>query len=260
MDPATVRFTTVDPHAENYFSWSPYAYVGNNPMRLVDSDGKDWRDKLVAGAVGLVSNALPYSSSIRDLYTPNDRADYNRTLKAVDDASTVVGAALMLYGATSSSGGGGMMAAGGVVAATGVGAPEGGVVAATGAVVWGTGAATAFGGVMLMNNAQENASEGYDRGKYENVPNPRNAGEGKKTTSTQRKNLLDANRQQNNGRLKSDGDGRSLNPPSRNVKGQKADMNQAEVDHIKPRSKGGTNENSNLRIISKEENLKKSNK
>jgi len=30
-----------------------------------------------------------------------------------------------------------------------------------------------------------------------------------------------------------------------------------EVDHIKPKSKGGSNSNSNLRVISKEENLKK---
>lgn len=31
----------------------------------------------------------------------------------------------------------------------------------------------------------------------------------------------------NGGKLKSDGDGRSLNMPKKNVKGQKADMNQA---------------------------------
>lgn len=42
MDPATVRFTNVDPLVENYFSWSPYVYVGNNPMRFVDPLGKDW--------------------------------------------------------------------------------------------------------------------------------------------------------------------------------------------------------------------------
>ena len=61
MDPSMVRFTTVDPHAENYFSWSPYAYVGNNPMRLVDPDGKDWRDFLngiIDGAKQRVDNIV----------------------------------------------------------------------------------------------------------------------------------------------------------------------------------------------------------
>lgn len=35
------RFTSVDPHAENYYSWSPYAYCANNPMNRFDPDGKD---------------------------------------------------------------------------------------------------------------------------------------------------------------------------------------------------------------------------
>lgn len=58
----------------------------------------------------------------------------------------------------------------------------------------------------------------------------------------------------------SDGDGRKLNPPSKSVKGQKADMNQTEIDHINPKSKGGSNDNSNLQVLSKEENLKKGNR
>lgn len=37
-------------------------------------------------------------------------------------------------------------------------------------------------------------------------------------------------------------------------------MNQSEVDHVKPKSKGGTNSSSNAQILSKEENLRKSNK
>jgi 5-methylcytosine-specific restriction endonuclease McrA len=34
-------------------------------------------------------------------------------------------------------------------------------------------------------------------------------------------------------------------------------MNQAEIDHMQPKSKGGTNSSSNAQVLSKEENLKK---
>ncbi|TFD95039.1 hypothetical protein E2605_14570 [Dysgonomonas capnocytophagoides] len=39
MDPATVRFTSVDPLAETEYGWSPYVYVHNNPLRYTDPDG-----------------------------------------------------------------------------------------------------------------------------------------------------------------------------------------------------------------------------
>jgi RHS repeat-associated protein len=39
--PAIMRTTTMDPHAENYYSISPYAWCANNPVRMVDPDGRD---------------------------------------------------------------------------------------------------------------------------------------------------------------------------------------------------------------------------
>ena len=42
MEPAIGRFTTMDPHAENYYCWSPYHYAGNNPLRITDPTGMDW--------------------------------------------------------------------------------------------------------------------------------------------------------------------------------------------------------------------------
>ncbi|MDU1893131.1 MAG: hypothetical protein E6767_20835, partial [Dysgonomonas sp.] len=33
------RFTTVDPLAEKYYSWSPYTYVMNNPLKYIDPTG-----------------------------------------------------------------------------------------------------------------------------------------------------------------------------------------------------------------------------
>ncbi len=80
---------------------------------------------------------------------------------------------------------------------------------------------------------------------------------GKATTKNQRAKFLEQNRNANGGVLRSDGDGRVLSEPQKSVKGQKANMNQAGVDHMTLKSKGGTNNNSNLQVLSKEENLKK---
>jgi RHS repeat-associated protein len=41
-DPQIGRFTTQDALAEKYFDWSPYNYVGNNPIKRVDLLGLDW--------------------------------------------------------------------------------------------------------------------------------------------------------------------------------------------------------------------------
>jgi RHS repeat-associated protein len=38
------RWHSVDPKTENYFSWTPFVYVGNNPIRLIDPNGKEWVD------------------------------------------------------------------------------------------------------------------------------------------------------------------------------------------------------------------------
>jgi len=36
------RWHVVDPHAENYYHASPFAYVENNPVIRIDPDGRDW--------------------------------------------------------------------------------------------------------------------------------------------------------------------------------------------------------------------------
>jgi RHS repeat-associated protein len=42
MDPELAMFHSIDAHAENYYSWTPYNYVANNPVLLVDPNGMDW--------------------------------------------------------------------------------------------------------------------------------------------------------------------------------------------------------------------------
>jgi RHS repeat-associated protein len=36
------RWHTIDPSNEEYYGWTPYNYVANNPILLVDPDGRDW--------------------------------------------------------------------------------------------------------------------------------------------------------------------------------------------------------------------------
>ncbi len=43
-DAAIGKFHVIDPNAENYLSWTPYNYVANNPLNLIDPDGMDWYD------------------------------------------------------------------------------------------------------------------------------------------------------------------------------------------------------------------------
>ncbi|MDR3058418.1 MAG: RHS repeat-associated core domain-containing protein [Prevotella sp.] len=55
------RFTSVDPLAEKYYSISPYAYVGNNPIRLVDVNGKEWGIVINANGTMTVTLSVDFS-------------------------------------------------------------------------------------------------------------------------------------------------------------------------------------------------------
>jgi len=82
---------------------------------------------------------------------------------------------------------------------------------------------------------------------------------GKKFTQTQKTQIKEVNKSSNSGTLRSDISGKKLVQPKQHKKGVTPPKNEAHVDHIKPKSSGGTNSSSNAQVISREENLIKSN-
>ena len=55
-NPVTARWDRVDPLCEKYYSISPYAYCGNNPVKYIDPDGRIIRDS--SGQIVYVSSGL----------------------------------------------------------------------------------------------------------------------------------------------------------------------------------------------------------
>jgi hypothetical protein len=105
---------------------------------------------------------------------------------------------------------------------------------------------------------QADVASGTVVGPYAFLPAPRSVGPGKPFSSSQRKNIFEANREANGGVLRSDKDGIELVPGQKHTRGVSPPANEAQIDHIIARSKGGTNSNANAQILSREQNRRKS--
>lgn len=56
-DPGYARFTTLDPLSEKYYSWSPYVYTFNNPMRFTDPTGMAPEDGFLNNLLKAINQA-----------------------------------------------------------------------------------------------------------------------------------------------------------------------------------------------------------
>lgn len=74
-DASLGRFHTIDPSAENYLSHSSYAYVLNNPMNLIDPDGRDARVSSSTDSTGNVTHTIQSTIYITGKGASEKRAD-----------------------------------------------------------------------------------------------------------------------------------------------------------------------------------------
>jgi RHS repeat-associated protein len=116
-----------------------------------------------------------------------------------------------------------------------------------------------------IDNAETTIGEWKGPVDYSEIPGPKNPKPGAKFTPQQLEAAKQYNKEVNGGVLRSDEDGTIMDPSVQSKSGVKANMNQVEGDHIiaknpkDPSSPRGTNSSSNLRLITKSQNLKKSN-
>ena len=82
---------------------------------------------------------------------------------------------------------------------------------------------------------------------------------GKNFTQSQKKHIYEMNKLKNGGIIKSDMSGEILVPPQKSQKGVTPPSNEAQIDHIYPKSLGGSNTLDNAQVLSRVENRTKSN-
>lgn len=167
-------FVSPDPLMEKYYSISPYAYCVGNPVNLVDPEGMDIWDKVAGAVIGTVTNIIPGTGFVRDLYAPSSGADYNEALRKADVVSAVAGVTMITGGGMMTASGASASSAGALAMASVVAAPEGAVAVVGGASVAATGMAIASTGTMMMANALDNQKAGYDRGQIKSDKNSDN--------------------------------------------------------------------------------------
>jgi RHS repeat-associated protein len=275
-DPRVGRFLSVDPLIKQYPELTPYQFASNTPIQAIDLDGlekfyyaRSVNDKGETVLTPLRSEPLIESRQVLVAYSGgrsamSDPQPVYKTVKEVNQRQEYI-----VYSPIERP----ITRAGNVTWETYQGVAtfktlEQAQNSKDADFQMQTGDMLLHYGVQGIINVGEEYKEGNAPGSkrlsewegpldYSNLKEPRKVGPGLKTTTAQRQRILEYNKKMNAGLLRSDEDGSILDMPEAVPKGGKANMNQAEVDHKDERVKGGSNSNSNQRVVSKKQNLDK---
>ncbi|PLK44200.1 HNH endonuclease [Emticicia sp. TH156] len=245
-NPTIGRFDRVDPVIEGQEQFSLYHYSFNNPVRFSDADGLMGESccqkviDFVAGAtLRFIDNNSPVPTSLDG--GGYRGSAYENGRKFGDGLSLLSGGVQLIAGGLGTLGAGGLeLVTGG--AATPIALPVGAAAIAT-----------AGNGVNTLYKAANNLnSTGNNKGGNNNSQT------GTNFSKKEKQKVIEDNKNKNDGKTVCENCGVETVKPEKSKKGVTPPKNETQVDHIKPKSKGGQGKSDNGQVLCRDCNRKKS--
>jgi len=251
LDPRLGRWLSVDPLAKDFLEWSPFNFVMNKPLILVDLDGKAPTDIIIKGKN---KSSVTLKTDLIDITVDASSLDVDFGGKFTLQGEDVLSAGLDIVGILDPTGvadglNAGLQAKNGnwldaEISALGI-IPYVGDVAKVGKI---------SNDVKIIDNAIKAVKAEQRAAKLSKVERA-----GKNFTKAGKEAVIDVNKSKNKGDVNCTYCGTKTVPATKSTKGVTPSKVERQVDHIVPKSKGGSGTPKNGQVLCRDCNTKKSN-